>query len=95
MSVATCQDLIQNHSDLLSNPDINKLTKLFWYTFGGPDDLNRPGVAADVAATLGMFDQFGIKYTYVPGPEIGAIYGHIWDTWRHHLLEFAPLLFKK
>jgi len=94
LSVATCQDLTQNHSDLLTNPDINKRTKLFWYTFGGPDDLNRPGVTADVAATLGMFDKFGIKYTYVPGPTIGATYGHIWDTWRRDLFTFSQLLFK-
>jgi enterochelin esterase-like enzyme len=94
LAVATCQDLIQNHSDLLSNPAINKDTKLFWYTFGGPDDLNRPGVAADMAATLGMFDQFHIKYTNVPGPSIGAVYGHVWDTWRKDLFEFAQLLFK-
>jgi enterochelin esterase-like enzyme len=94
LSVSTCEDLIQNHTDLLTNPDINKWTKLFWYTFGGPDDLNRPGVAEDVAATLGMFDQFNIKYTNVDGPSIGAIYGHIWDTWRHHLLAFSQLLFK-
>jgi len=94
LRVSTCEDLILNHTDLLTNPDINKRTKLFWYTFGGPDDLNRPGVDADVSATLGMFDQFNINYTYVDGPSIGAVYGHIWDTWRHHLLAFAPLLFR-
>lgn len=32
--------------------------------------------------TLTFFDQNGIKYTYVPGASIGAIYGHVWDTWR-------------
>lgn len=94
LRVSTCEDLIQNHSDLLTDPKINKRTKLFWYTFGGPDDLNRPGVAEDVAATLGMFDQFHINYTYVDGPSVGAVYGHVWDTWRKHLFAFAPLLFR-
>jgi len=88
-------DLVQNHLGLLSNRAINKDTKLFWITMGGPDDLNRTGVAADLPATLALFDQNHIKYTYVPGPKIGAIYGHIWDTWRKDLFTFAPLLFKK
>jgi hypothetical protein len=47
-----------------------------------------------VQETLTAFDQLGIKYTYDPGPAFGAIYGHVWDTWRKDLLVFAPQLFR-
>jgi len=88
-------DLVQNHLDLLTNPAINRYTKLLWITMGNADDVNLSSGAADLAAMLALLDQYGIKYTYVPGSEIGANYGHVWDTWRHDLLAFAPLLFKK
>jgi predicted alpha/beta superfamily hydrolase len=32
---------VQNHSDLLTNPAINKKTKMFWITIGGPEDITR------------------------------------------------------
>jgi enterochelin esterase-like enzyme len=78
-------DLVQNHSDLLSNPAINRETKLFWITVGGPQE----NVAACNVATRAVFDQYQIKYTFVQGTA-----GHVWDTWRHNLLTFAPLLFR-
>jgi enterochelin esterase-like enzyme len=82
-------DLVQNHLSLLTNPAINAGTKLFWITVGSTEDI----AYANNSAMLAMFDKYGIKYTFVPGATIGANYGHIWDTWRHDLLAFAPLLF--
>lgn len=40
-------------------------------------------------ATLALFKRFHIKYRFVQGTG-----GHIWNTWRHDLLRFAPLLFR-
>lgn len=68
----------------LKNPEINRL-KLFWIAMGGERDIaykNGLGVNA-------VFDKYGIKYqtnTYDAG--------HTFITWRHNLVEFAPLLFK-
>ena len=71
---------------LLDNPDLNKLTKLLWLSHG---PLETAG------STLpALLDAHHVNYTYVPGAEIGANGGHVWDTWRHHLFEFAQLLFK-
>jgi enterochelin esterase-like enzyme len=72
--------------ELLTNPDINKLTKLLWISYG-PLENDRPEFRA-------LLDEYHINYTYVPGSEIGATGGHVWGTWRHDLLAFAPLLFK-
>ncbi len=77
--------LVQNHPDLLTSPAINTGTKLLWVSSGGLE--STPGF-------LPLLDKYGIKYTYVPGLQIGANYGHVWDTWRHDLATFAPLLFK-
>jgi len=96
---AYLDDLVQNHLDLLTNPAINRYTKLLWITKGGPGYETEPGGSSttriDYATWLAFLDQYHIKYTFVPGPEIGANYGHVWDTWRHDLLAFAPLLFKQ
>ncbi len=78
------KELVEKYSDALKNPEINTL-KLFWIAMGGK---------RDIAYTNGLevnkiFDQYGIKYvtnTYDAG--------HSFMTWRHNLLEFAPLLFK-
>ncbi len=78
-------DLVQNHSDLLSNPAINKGTKLYWITVGDSTDI----AYNNNYATLALFDQYGIKYTFVQGTG-----GHVWNTWRHNLFDFAQLLFK-
>lgn len=79
-------DLVKNYSDLLSNRMINKRTKLFWITIGGPEDI----AYNNNYATLALLDQNHIKYTFVQGTG-----GHVWDVWRHNLVSFAPLLFHK
>ncbi len=38
---------------------------------------------------LALFDKYGIKYKTNDYPA-----GHTFITWRHNLVEFAPLLFK-
>jgi enterochelin esterase-like enzyme len=78
-------DLVQNHPDLLTNPAINKDIKLLW--------VSRGGLEGGPQSFLTLLDQYHINYTWVPGPQIGANYGHVWDTWRHHLLAFAQFLF--
>jgi predicted alpha/beta superfamily hydrolase len=98
MTPAIVTDLEQNHPQLVSNvikAEQNKRIKLLWISAGGEEI--SPGVFGSfitVPQTLTSFDQLGIKYTYVPGPEFGAIYGHVWDTWRKDLLVFAPQLFQ-
>ncbi len=82
---ATRDDLVQNHLDLLTNPAINKETKLLWITVGDTTDI----AYNNNFATLALFDQYQIKYTFVQGTG-----GHVWNTWRHNLVSFAPLLFR-
>ncbi len=82
---ATRDDLVQNHLDLLTNPAINKGTKLLWITVGDTTDI----AYNNNFATLALFDQYQIKYTFVQGTG-----GHVWNTWRHNLVSFAPLLFR-
>ena len=81
----TRDDLVQNHSDLLADPAIDRHTKLLWISVGGPQDI----AYDNNFATLALFNQYHIKYTFVQGSG-----GHVWNTWRHDLLEFAPLLFR-
>jgi len=83
---ATRDDLVQNHLDLLTNPAINKGTRLLWITVGDTTDI----AYNNNYATLALFDQYHIKYTFVQGTG-----GHVWGVWRHNLFDFAPLLFKK
>jgi enterochelin esterase-like enzyme len=72
-------------AELLANPAINEGTNLLWITTGGPED-----IAYNLTyATLALFDQYGINYTFVQGTG-----GHVWNTWRHNLYDFAPLLFR-
>jgi len=78
-------DLVQNHPDLLANPAINKGTKLFWITVGDTTDI----AYSNNYATLALFDQYHIKYTFVQGTG-----GHVWNTWRHNLFDFSQLLFR-
>jgi len=76
--------LEEKYADVLKNPEINKL-KLFWFAMGGKKDIAyENGMAMEK-----LFDKYGIKYetnTYDAG--------HTFITWRHDLLEFAPLLFR-
>jgi len=78
-------DLVQNFEYLLTNPVINKRTKLLWITIGGPEDI----AYINNYATLELLDQYDINYTFVQGTG-----GHVWDVWRHNLRDFAPLLFR-
>jgi enterochelin esterase-like enzyme len=85
-------DPTQNHADLLTGLAKSNSLKLLWISFGGEESLvsNHQHWLADTNA---LFDKYGVKYTYVDGPTFGAIYGHVWDTWRKDLLVFAPRLF--
>lgn len=78
-------DLVENFEYLLTNPEINKRTKLLWITIGGPEDI----AYNNNYATLAVLDEYNIKYTFVQGTG-----GHVWDVWRHNLWDFAPLLFR-
>jgi len=68
----------------LKNPEINKL-KLFWIAMGGEMDI----AYQNGKNVLALFDKYGVKYETNDYPA-----GHTFITWRHNLLEFAPLLFK-
>jgi enterochelin esterase-like enzyme len=71
---------------LLDNPELNKWTKLLWIAVGGPED-----IAYNWTHTmLNMLDKHGVNYTFVQGTG-----GHVWGVWRHNLLDFAQLIFKK
>ena len=78
------KELEEKHPDVLKNPEINKLT-LFWIAMGGEKDI----AFTNGKNVLTLFDKFGIKYKTNTYPA-----GHTFITWRHNLLEFAPLLFK-
>jgi enterochelin esterase-like enzyme len=82
---ATRDDLVQNHSNLLTNREINERTKLLWITVGGPEDI----AYNNNIATRALFDQYHVKYTFAQGTG-----GHVWDMWRRNLRDFAPLLFR-
>jgi enterochelin esterase-like enzyme len=71
--------------ELLDNPAINKDTKLLWITTGDQTDI----LYNFTHSTLALLDEHGVNYTFVQGTG-----GHIWGTWRHNLLDFAPLLFR-
>ena len=72
--------------ELLDNPAINKGTKLLLITVGDETDISYDRTHA----TLALLDEHGVNYTFVQRTG-----GHVWDTWRHDLYDFAPLLFKK
>ncbi len=76
--------LVEEYADVLRNPELNNF-KLFWIAMGGESDIAyQNGLAVNK-----IFDEHGIKYetnTYDAG--------HTFITWRHNLLEFAPLLFR-
>lgn len=97
LSSAQITDLIQNHPDLIRDvvhADKARVIKQVWLTQGAEEPQVIPALTTRLAPTEAFFDQYHIKYTDVPGPSIGAIYGHVWDTWRKDLLAFAPRLFR-
>lgn len=65
--------------------DFSKSVKLIHFTQGGPEDL----AYDNGMATMKLFDEAGIKYTYSERPG-----GHTWMVWRQDLRDLAPLLFK-
>jgi enterochelin esterase family protein len=78
------QTMEEKYSTQLKNPEINKL-KLFWIAMGGEKDI----AYQNGKNVLALFDKYGIKYKTNDYPA-----GHTFITWRHNLVEFAPLLFK-
>jgi enterochelin esterase family protein len=94
MSPAAIDDALA-HPRLITNLAHNRATRLIWISEGGLEAAAFPSVETQLKATLAFFDQHGIRYKYVDGPSIGAIYGHVWDTWRKDLNGFAPLLFRR
>ena len=94
MSNATIADLVQNHENLLTDLATSKDVKLIWINEGAQEAEAFPSVEAQLINTLALYDQYGVKYTYVLGAQIGAVGGHVWDTWRKDLFTFAPQLFK-
>ena len=70
---------------LLANPEINKRTKLLWFSSGDQTDITYNLTMS----TLALLDEYGINYTFEQYTG-----GHIWGQWRHNFYDFAPLLFK-
>lgn len=81
----TRADLVQKHLRLLRNPAIKTGTKLLWVTVGGPQDI----AYNNNFATLDLLKRYHIRYRFAQGTG-----GHVWNTWRHDLLRFAPRLFR-
>ncbi|HEX4012181.1 MAG TPA: alpha/beta hydrolase-fold protein [Solirubrobacteraceae bacterium] len=79
-------DLEQSDAAQLANPAINRDTRLLWITVGGPGDIAYP----NNGPTRALLDTYEIHYTFEQG-----IGDHVWDTWRHNLVSFAPLLFRR
>jgi len=70
---------------LLTDPTINKRTKLLWISSGDETDI----LYNCTMQTLDLLDQYGINYTFEQYTG-----GHIWGQWRHNFYDFAPLLFR-
>lgn len=80
---AQLKTIEEKYSTLLKNPEINTL-KLFWIAMGGEKDI----AYQNGKNVLALLDKYGIKYKANDYPA-----GHTFITWRHNLVEFAPLLF--
>jgi enterochelin esterase-like enzyme len=95
---AQMTDLTQNHPDLIrgvARAERKGVIKEIWISQGDEEPQAISVLTDALQPTLTFFDQNGIRYTYVPGASIGAIYGHVWDTWRKDLVAFAPTLFRE
>ena len=98
MSTTQINDLAQNHPGLIRGvvkAQKAGVIKEIWISQGGEEPQAIPGLANELQPTLTFYDQNAIKYSFVPGDSIGAVYGHVWDTWRKDLLAFAPTLFRR
>jgi enterochelin esterase-like enzyme len=66
-------------------PDVNKKLRLFYLTIGTDD-----GLVESWQDARKVFDQKGVKYTWVERPG----YGHEWSFWRLALQDYSSRLFK-
>ena len=64
----------------------NKQVKLFWMGAGTEEKQIHDGIKVAVDA----LNASGVKTTFVESPGTA----HEWQTWRRHLRDFAPLLFR-
>ena len=71
------------HKAKLSDPELRKGLRLFWFATGKDDFL-----LGTTKATVAMFEKLGFAPVY---RETDG--GHTWVKWRHYLTEFAPMLF--
>lgn len=97
LNPAQITDLTDNHANLIRNlvrAQKRGAIKEVWITQGAEEPQAIPRLDQLLQPTLDFYQQQGITYTYVPGEQIGAIYGHVWDTWRKSILNFAPTLFR-
>lgn len=81
MSQTAINDLL-SHPQLITSLASSKVSRLIWISEGGLEAAAFPSVEVQLKATLAFFGQHGSKYTYVGGPSIGAVCGHVWDTRR-------------
>lgn len=65
---------------------INSNLKNLWISMGGKEDIAHE----NCRIMMGKFDDLGITYVYSEYPG-----GHTWPVWRHNLMEFSQLVFKK
>jgi hypothetical protein len=56
-------DVVKNHSDMLSNPIINKEVRLIWITCGGPEDV----AYKNNLAMVELFKKNGLNHKFIQG----------------------------
>jgi enterochelin esterase-like enzyme len=66
-------------------PNLNQQLHLLYFSVGGSE-----GLLEEEKAGRKVFDEKGVKYTWVERPG----YGHEWAFWRQDLEDFSALLFK-
>jgi enterochelin esterase family protein len=79
------EKFVKDHGAILSDPETNRRLKLFWIANSKRDIAYQNNMAM-----LKLFDERGLKYQYREGQG-----GHDFKSWRNHLWEFAPLLFRE
>jgi enterochelin esterase-like enzyme len=77
-------DVEKQYLKALTDPNFNKVKKLFWIAIG-KDDFLYPACKQ----TREIFDKYNIKYTYFESDG-----GHTFTNWRKYLSLFTPMLFK-
>jgi enterochelin esterase-like enzyme len=80
----TAADWEKEHQASLSNANLKKGVKLFWFATGKDDFL-----LTTTNATVELFKKHGFNPVYKETPG-----GHTWINWRAYLNEFAPQLFQ-